>query len=254
MSPSRSVLALFALNIYIPLCFAALYVTSPNVGTTCHAGQSCTIEWLDDGTQPLLSTVGICTVGLYYGELQLVQSIEAVDVSSVHSLTFTPNAEAGPDSSSYYVAFTSTSFTNNSGAYQSFTPAFALDGMSGSFSSPVASLTSTLPIPTTLSSATSPAEISTITLSNTASLSVSTNPASSFTPSTSSAKSTGTGASSSSSSHTTSSSGGSKTSSSSAASSTTAASSDGVVAVVGGGSRWSWAWAGVVAILPVLFS
>jgi len=45
--------------------FLALQVTVPQPSTVCHGGQPCTVEWLDDGTSPLLTAIGICTVGLY---------------------------------------------------------------------------------------------------------------------------------------------------------------------------------------------
>ena len=76
-------------------------------GTTCIGGQSCDVEWLDNGDAPLLTTIGPCFVGLFNGQgvsrvfpgavpltlivrvQQLIQQIEPVDVASVHSLTFT---------------------------------------------------------------------------------------------------------------------------------------------------------------------
>ncbi|KAF8980383.1 hypothetical protein BDQ17DRAFT_1212269, partial [Cyathus striatus] len=64
-------------------------VVNPRSGNTCHGGQPCTVEWVDDGLSPLLPAIGVCTVGLYAGQQQLVQSIEPVDVSLVRSFTFT---------------------------------------------------------------------------------------------------------------------------------------------------------------------
>ncbi|EEB94889.1 hypothetical protein MPER_06226 [Moniliophthora perniciosa FA553] len=77
---------------------AALYVIKPSDGSTCHAGEECTVQWVDNGESPLLSTIGVTTIGLYTANMQLVQSIAAVDVSRQQSLTFTPIPEAGPDS------------------------------------------------------------------------------------------------------------------------------------------------------------
>ncbi|KAK1229904.1 hypothetical protein PQX77_007003 [Marasmius sp. AFHP31] len=91
-------LALFVALEAIVSVEAGLYVIKPQPGDTCHGGQECIVEWLDDGTRPLLSTIGVVTVGLYTGEQQLVQQIEAVDVNKVHTLRFTPVSEAGPDS------------------------------------------------------------------------------------------------------------------------------------------------------------
>lgn len=45
----------------------SLQVIKPSQGSTCHGGQSCTVEWLDDGIAPLLSDLGVNTVGLYTG-------------------------------------------------------------------------------------------------------------------------------------------------------------------------------------------
>ncbi|KAH7928813.1 hypothetical protein BV22DRAFT_1003951, partial [Leucogyrophana mollusca] len=64
-------------------------VTNPVQSTTCTGGQSCSVEWIDNGEQPLLSSIGECTVGLYNGELALVQSLQSVDVSTTHSFQFT---------------------------------------------------------------------------------------------------------------------------------------------------------------------
>ena len=76
--------------------------------TVCHGGQPCPVQWLDDGEQPLLTTMGPCYVSLYAGNEArlyvhvhffiwsnvaqvLIQQIEPVDVSTTHSLTFTVN-------------------------------------------------------------------------------------------------------------------------------------------------------------------
>ncbi|EIN14577.1 hypothetical protein PUNSTDRAFT_96542, partial [Punctularia strigosozonata HHB-11173 SS5] len=167
--PGLSVLCAFLLHFCaIPFVNAELYVTNPRNRAPCTGGQACTVTWLDDGQVPLLATIGPCTVGLYHGQEQLVQTIDPVDVSSVHSLTFLPDAQAGPDSDTYYIAFTSLSLPNPSNAsfaYQAFSPFFALSGMSGSFDTPVASDTSSKPIPSTLTqSTTSPASTTSISV------------------------------------------------------------------------------------------
>lgn len=43
-------------------------VIQPSQGSTCRGGESCTITWLDDGSRPLLSAIGVSTVGLYTGK------------------------------------------------------------------------------------------------------------------------------------------------------------------------------------------
>ena len=81
-------------------------VINPLETTVCHGGQPCPVQWLDDGEQPLLTTMGPCHVSLYAeNEVRLyvhsrfsiwanvtqilIQQIEPVDVSTTHSLTFT---------------------------------------------------------------------------------------------------------------------------------------------------------------------
>ncbi|KII91792.1 hypothetical protein PLICRDRAFT_105118, partial [Plicaturopsis crispa FD-325 SS-3] len=64
---------------------------------TCYGGQPCTVQWLDDGSQPLLTSIGMSYVGLYTGDQHLVQEIQPVDVSAALSLTFTPDPKAGPN-------------------------------------------------------------------------------------------------------------------------------------------------------------
>ncbi|KAI5891380.1 uncharacterized protein SCHCODRAFT_02318205 [Schizophyllum commune H4-8] len=137
----------------VALARAELYIVSPASGSTCQAGQPCTVNWLDDGNSPKLASIGVSRIGLYMDNMQLVQSIEPVDVSATHSMTFTPNPEAGPDADSYYLVFTSTALTDASGAaYTEYSPFFRLTGMSGTRGQPVASLTSELPVPSTLTS------------------------------------------------------------------------------------------------------
>ncbi|KAE9406505.1 hypothetical protein BT96DRAFT_810625 [Gymnopus androsaceus JB14] len=137
-----------------PIFFANLLrdiqVIQPSSGSTCSGGQPCTVQWLDDGTNPLNSDIGVTTCGLYTGDMQLVQSIPAVNVANTQSLTFTPIPDAGPDSSDYYIAFTSQNLTVNGTNFTGYSSFFSLNNMSGSFSSPLASATSTIPIPSTL--------------------------------------------------------------------------------------------------------
>ncbi|KAJ7600514.1 hypothetical protein C8J56DRAFT_1038158 [Mycena floridula] len=123
------------------------------------------VEWLDDGQRPLLSAVGVSYVGLYTGKQKLVQTITPVDVSASLSLTFVPNPEAGPNSDTYYIGFTSVAKINGSSTLN-FSPFFKLDQMSGSFASPLAAATSSIPIPSAIEQATSikPTGIKTITV------------------------------------------------------------------------------------------
>ncbi|KAK0194370.1 hypothetical protein F5146DRAFT_1035543 [Armillaria mellea] len=130
----------FVLHTNATLSVRSLYVIEPNSGTSCHGGQNCTVE-------------------------QLVQRIDPVDTSTTHSLTFTPIPEAGPDSDTYYICFTSTSVFDNGTAVMAFSPFFQLDQMTGSFATPLESATASIVIPTSLtqtSAADSTSELSTI--------------------------------------------------------------------------------------------
>jgi len=128
----------------------SLYVVSPTVQTVCHGGQPCSVQWLDDGQVPLLTTMGPCYVALFAGIQELIQQIEPIDVSINHSLTFNPNPKAGPNSNNYYIAFTSIESPDSSHPLQAFSPSFTLDQMSGSFNSPVPELTSVIPAPSSV--------------------------------------------------------------------------------------------------------
>ncbi|KAG2347287.1 hypothetical protein BDR05DRAFT_958790 [Suillus weaverae] len=96
MSAFKTLVSL-ALLVSTRLAFvqASVYVTNPVQSTVCHAGQSCQVEWVDDGQSPLLSDIGECTVGLYNGEMVLAQSLTSVNVADTHSFSFTPNPSAG---------------------------------------------------------------------------------------------------------------------------------------------------------------
>jgi len=79
---------LVALSVAI-VARASIYVTAPASGSTCQAGKPCQVDWVDDGEEPLLTSMGVCNVGLYAHTMALVQSLGSVNVSNVHSLTFT---------------------------------------------------------------------------------------------------------------------------------------------------------------------
>ncbi|KIM92162.1 hypothetical protein PILCRDRAFT_810171 [Piloderma croceum F 1598] len=151
MYSKLALVSLLAFSV-IDIVHATLYVINPQPHSACQASKSCTVQWLDDGLAPLLSDIGVCSVGLYTGREKLVQTLSPVDVSATQSLTFEPDGKAGPDSDTYYIAFTSATLnnTNGTGPYQEFSPAFSLTHMSGTFASPVASDTSTKSIPSSL--------------------------------------------------------------------------------------------------------
>ncbi|KAI5984343.1 hypothetical protein EDD15DRAFT_2177390, partial [Pisolithus albus] len=72
-------------------------VTNPVQSTVCTGGQSCQVQWVDNGESPLLSSLGTCDVALYTGEFVLAQALNPIDVSASSSFSFTPNPSAGPD-------------------------------------------------------------------------------------------------------------------------------------------------------------
>ncbi|KAK0484774.1 hypothetical protein IW261DRAFT_1458663 [Armillaria novae-zelandiae] len=183
----------FVLHTNATLLARSLYVIEPNNGSPCHGGQNCTVQWLDDGTRPLLSSFGVSTVGLYTGTQQLVQSIDPVDTSTTHSLTFTPIPEAGPNSDTYYICFTSTSTSDNGTAVMAFSPFFQLDQMTGTFATALESATASIAIPTSLtqtSAADSTSELSTIIVGTLSTSLTSLTSLSATTPTTSSPSST----------------------------------------------------------------
>ncbi|KZT64438.1 hypothetical protein DAEQUDRAFT_732675 [Daedalea quercina L-15889] len=148
---SFAIAALFLISTRLHKVSASIYVNNPTSTGTCYGGQACTVTWLDDGQTPLLSDIGACYVGLYNGNGDLVQQIEPVNVASVHSLTFIPDPIAGPDSSSYYINFTSvTLMVNSTTHYTEYSADFTLANMSGSLASPVASDTAAIAVPSSI--------------------------------------------------------------------------------------------------------
>jgi len=122
-----STLTSFALLVCTRLALVQgyVYVTNPVQSTTCSAGQSCSVEWIDNGESPLLSAIGECEVGLYTGEYALAQVLPSVNVATSSSFTFTPSADAGPNGQ-YYLVFTASSVD-----YTGFSGSFTLSGMTG---------------------------------------------------------------------------------------------------------------------------
>ncbi|KAF8210098.1 hypothetical protein K438DRAFT_140309 [Mycena galopus ATCC 62051] len=142
-----AILATLSLLVFPRLVNAGVFFVQPLSGSTCTAGTPCVLSWDDDGILPLLPQVGTVTAGLFTGNQQLVQTIRPLEVANLNSVNFTPIAQAGPNSDSYYIAFTSTTAKVNGTAYTAYSPFFRLTGMSGSFSSPLASATATFSIP-----------------------------------------------------------------------------------------------------------
>lgn len=123
---------------------ANVFITSPVATTTFTAGQQATVTWQDDGLTPNLSSFGASLVGIYTGNANqqtLLQTISpSVDVSTTSSIVFTPDGTIGPDSSEYFVRFTSINLkdaTNSQFPAEAFSAKFAMTGMTGTFNSTV---------------------------------------------------------------------------------------------------------------------
>ncbi|KIJ14745.1 hypothetical protein PAXINDRAFT_180915 [Paxillus involutus ATCC 200175] len=112
-----STLASFALLVCTRLALVQgyIYVTNPVQSTTCSAGQSCSVEWIDNGESPLLSAIAECEVGLCMGEYALAQAFPSVNVATSSSFTFTP----------------SPMHNTSSVDYNGFSGSSTLDGMTG---------------------------------------------------------------------------------------------------------------------------
>jgi len=123
---------------------ANVFITSPVATSTFAAGQQATINWQDDGMSPNLASFGASLVGIYTGNANqqtLLQTINpSVDVSTSSSISFTPDGSIGPDSSEYFVRFTSLSLkdaANPQFPAEAFSAKFTMTGMTGTFNSTV---------------------------------------------------------------------------------------------------------------------
>lgn len=130
----------------ISVAFATVYITSPTASSNITAGVSSPINWQDDGNKPTLKDFGPSKIGLYVGNINqqvLVQDIsDSVDVSEVQTTSFTPKADAGPNSAEYFIRFDSLAEKVNGTNVpaQAFSHKFSLNGMTGSFSASVLSI------------------------------------------------------------------------------------------------------------------
>jgi hypothetical protein len=126
--------------------FAALFVTSPTDAIGFTAGQISNITWMDDGTEPSLSSFGLAKVSVYAGNSRdqtSLQSIsDSVDVTNPLFLTFTPDASIGPNAQQYFIRFESLALkdaTDPSIPALAFSHVFSLSGMTGTFNAAVQS-------------------------------------------------------------------------------------------------------------------
>lgn len=109
---------------------ATIYTTSPVAATVATAGQVLNVSWVDDGTSPNLTTIGVCSIDLCVGsttQQTCLQNLgESVDVSLASYLTTTINATAGESGDYWFVRYTSTNYTNATTAepYMQFSARF----------------------------------------------------------------------------------------------------------------------------------
>lgn len=123
---------------------ANVFITSPVASTTFTAGQQAIVNWQDDGLSPNLTSFGASLIGIYTGNANqqtLLQTISSsVDVSTTSSINFTPDGTIGPDSSEYFVRFTSINLkdaTNSQFPAEAFSAKFTMTGMTGTFNTTV---------------------------------------------------------------------------------------------------------------------
>ncbi|KAF8153186.1 hypothetical protein B0H34DRAFT_790566 [Crassisporium funariophilum] len=124
--------------------FAKVFTTAPVAATKYSGGKEATISWQDDGTAPSLKDFGPARISIYAGNAQQqtsLQTIEAsLDVSTTSTLTFTPDASIGPNSSEYFIRFESLALKDAAQPQfpaLAFSSKFTLDSMTGVFTAAV---------------------------------------------------------------------------------------------------------------------
>lgn len=125
---------------------AELAVTRPIEGTTCQAGQPCTISWRDNRSGPSLEDQGDCQIALFTGGsqqqtfLQPIAFPTPINVAEQDSISFIPDPTVGENGDVYFIRFTSQDLRNPTAAtqpYLSFSARFTLTGMTGTFNATV---------------------------------------------------------------------------------------------------------------------
>ncbi|KAN0109075.1 hypothetical protein V8E52_009709 [Russula decolorans] len=140
MFSSLLVLSLAALA---PLAHATVFMTEPTASTNIPAGKAFSINWQDDGKVPNLTAFGPATVGLYVGSQSVqseLQAIANVDVSTVNTVSWTPDPTVGPNYDSYFIRITSVNLKDANQTQfnaEAFSAKFTLSGMTGTFNSTI---------------------------------------------------------------------------------------------------------------------
>ncbi|QRW13458.1 GPI-anchored small secreted protein [Ceratobasidium sp. AG-Ba] len=139
----RAAASLLALAAVAPVALAGPFFTAPVAGTSCAAGQPCTISWNDDGKAPSLADYGDCTIGVYAGSAQqqsLMQAVSPANAASTGSVVFTPDPAMGENSNAYFIKMISVNTPDpampqyKATAYSAM---FTLTGMTGTFNQTV---------------------------------------------------------------------------------------------------------------------
>jgi len=126
-----------------PAVLAGPFFTSPVAGTTCAAGQQCTISWNEDNIAPLLAQYGDCTIGVYAGSQQqqsLMQAVAPANAATTGSIVFTPDAGMGENSNAYFIKMISVNTADPANPMYkatAYSAMFTLTGMTGTFSETV---------------------------------------------------------------------------------------------------------------------
>jgi len=145
---------LFALLALASCASANVFTTNPTGSTTFTGGQPATINWNDDNTAPSLQQFGPSMISIYVGNSQQQTSLQrinaSVDVSTVNSISFTPDPTIGPDAPVYFIRYESLALkdaTQPQFPALAFSHMFTMAGMTGTFSPAVqAQIASSIPV------------------------------------------------------------------------------------------------------------
>jgi len=138
---TSSVLAFAA--VAAPAVLAGPFFTSPVAGTSCAAGQQCTISWNEDNIAPLLAQYGDCTIGVYAGSQQqqsLMQAVAPANAATTGSVVFTPDPAMGENSNAYFIKMISVNTADPANPMYkatAYSAMFTLTGMTGTFNETV---------------------------------------------------------------------------------------------------------------------
>jgi len=127
------------------VAFATVFVTAPVASTIYSGGKpGAVVTWMDNGDAPLLPAFGLATISIYVGNAIQQTSLQVLsnstDVSTVSTITFTPDPSIGPNDSNYFIRIESINGKDNvtSTPFEAFSAKFTLNSMTGTFPASVA--------------------------------------------------------------------------------------------------------------------